>query len=57
MKISTLNKLYAPRGEGACPGLPLISSFLDLLSHLSKVDDLIGCLLSIIFSSFFEVLA
>lgn len=57
MEISTLNKLYAPQGERACPDFPLMSSLLASLSHLSNVDDLSGRLLSIIFSSFFEVLA
>lgn len=56
-EIYTLNQLYAPRGEGACPGSPLISSLWGSLSHLSKVDDPTGRLLSLIFSSFFEVLA
>lgn len=56
MESSTFNKLYAPWGEGGRPGFPLTSSFLASLSHLSKLDDLTGCLLLIIFSSFFEVL-
>lgn len=57
MEMTTFNKLYAPLGEGAWPGFPLISSLLGSPFHLSKVGDLSGCLLSLTFSSFFEVLA
>lgn len=44
-------------GRRGCPGFPLVSSLFGSLSHLSKVDDLVGRLLSIIFPSFCEVLA
>ena len=57
MESSTLNKLYAPWREAGPPDFSLTSSLLASLAHLSDVDDLSGGLLSISFSSFFEVLA
>lgn len=57
MENSTLNKLYAPWREAGPPDFSLTLSLMASLAHLSNVDDLSGRLLSISFSSFFEVLA
>lgn len=57
MESSTLDKLYAPWREAGPPDFSPTSSLLASLAHLSDVDDLSGRLLSISFSSFFEVLA
>ena len=57
MESSTLDTLYAPWREAGPPDFSPTSSLLASLAHLSDVDDLSGRLLSISFSSFFEVLA
>lgn len=54
-RVLLFNKLYAPCREGGGPGFPLTSS-TGLLSHLSEVVDLVGCLLLILFASLFGVL-
>lgn len=56
-RVLLFNKLYAPCREGGCPGIPLTSSPVGPLSHLSEVADLTGCLLLIFLPSFFGVLA
>lgn len=55
-RVLLLNKLYAPCREGGCSGFPLIFIPIGPLSQLSEVADLAGCLVLIVFPSFFGVL-